>query len=60
MSNDEWWAAVHKAAQYWQEVKDHQIGARGKDISRAADDSPTDSGTLPAQARRNERDTREA
>jgi hypothetical protein len=28
MSNEQWWAAERKAAEFWRKVKENQVGAR--------------------------------
>jgi hypothetical protein len=31
MSNEEWWAAERKAAEFWRKVKENQIPSTGRD-----------------------------
>ena len=60
MNSGEWWAAVHKAAQHWQAVRNNQIGVLGKDLLRTADDSSRDSEKPSAERQGNERNLRGA
>lgn len=60
MNNGEWWIAVHKAAQYWQEVRNNPIGVAGSDLLRTTDGGRTDSAKSPAKGSGNERDKRGA
>ena len=60
MNDGEWWLAARKAAQYWQEVRNNQIGVIGKETARMAEGSRMNHAKVLTEGGHDARDKRGA